>query len=400
MATLSGTAISDTYPLLLKIESGGLDGTLRVVEDGDATASALFLATDSALISGNGTKLYFYDADGGEHISADSSANLTIAAGVDINLTAGTDINLTAGTDVNIPANVGLTFGHASNQKIEGNGTDLAIDATGNINITSTANETDSIKIEENSGTDGTIKIYANTGSGADSINLLSDVGGITLSAGNTSEGVKVGTVSGAPITIGHTTSETTVADNLTVTGNTTLSGNLTATTVNGQSFTNTLGGTGGVVRTFSPVSYTSSKGLLAGGSDYTSDTLNSTIVGTIHTSSHSASSDGPSIAITAPSQGMDVYLVTITSTRKDNTDGSSAATSFSHQGGAYIVTITSEANNRMTISTLGEDDLDGTLSTSSGNHFVTFTLATAAGGTGFSGAMRLNALLLMRGSM
>ena len=391
MATLSGTAISDTYPLLLKIESGGLDGTLRVVEDGDATASALFLATDSALISGNGTKLYFYDADGGEHISADNSANLTIAAG--------TDINLTAGTDVNIPANVGLTFGHASNQKIEGDGTDLAIDATGNINITSTANETDSIKIEENSGTDGTIKIYANTGSGADSINLLSDVGGITLSAGNTSEGVKVGTVSGAPITIGHTTSETTVADNLTVTGNTTLSGNLTATTVNGQSFTNTLGGTGGVVRTFSPVSYTSSKGLLAGGSDYTSDTLNSTIVGTIHTSSHSASSDGPSIAITAPSQGMDVYLVTVTSTRKDVSSGS-AATLFSHQGGAYIVTITSEANNRMTISTLGEDDLDGTLSTSSGNHFVTFTLATAAGGTGFSGAMRLNALLLMRGSM
>ena len=399
MATLSGTAISDTYPLLLKIESGGLDGTLRVVEDGDATASALFLATDSALISGNGTKLYFYDADGGEHISADSSANLTIAAGVDINLTAGTDINLTAGTDVNIPANVGLTFGHASNQKIEGNGTDLAIDATGNINITSTVNETDSIKIEENSGTDGTIKIYANTGSGADSINLLSDVGGITLSAGNTSEGVKVGTVTGAPVTIGHTTSETTVADNLTVTGNTTLSGNLTATTVNGQSFTNTLGGTGGVVRTFSPVSYTSSKGLLAGGSDYTSDTLNSTIVGTIHTSSHSASSDGPSIAITAPSQGMDVYLVTVTSTRKDVSSGS-AATLFSHQGGAYIVTITSEANNRMTISTLGEDDLDGTLSTSSGNHFVTFTLATAAGGTGFSGAMRLNALLLMRGSM
>jgi len=398
MATLSGTAISDTYPLLLKIASNGLDGTLRVVQDGDATDSVLSLATDSALISGNGTKLYFYDADGGEHISADNSANLTIAAG--------TDINLTAGTDVNIPANVGLTFGHASNQKIEGNGTDLAIDATGNINITSTVNETDSIKIEENSGTDGTIKIYANTGSGADSINLLSDVGGITLSAGNTSEGVKVGTVEGAPVTIGHTTSETTVADNLTVTGNATVSGNLTAsanltaTTVNGQSFTNTIGGTGGVVRTFSPVSYTSSKGLLAGGSQYTSDTLNSTIIGTIHTSSHSASSAGPSIAITAPSQGMDVYLVTITSTRKDNTDGSSAATSFSHQGGAYIVTITSETNNRMTVATLGEDDLDGTLSTSSGNHFVTFTLATAAGGSSYNGAMRLNALLLMRGSM
>jgi len=393
MATLSGTAISDTYPLLLKIASNGLDGTLRVVQDGDATNSVLSLATDKALISST-AKLYFNDADG-EHISGDGN-NLAIVGGTDVTLTAGTDINLTAGTDVNIPANVGLTFGHASNQKIEGDGTDLAIDATGNINITSTANETDSIKIEENSGTDGTIKIYANTGSGADSINLLSDVGGITLSAGNTS--VKVGTVSGAPITIGHTTSETTVADNLTVTGNTTLSGNLTATTVNGQSFTNTLGGTGGVVRTFSPVSYTSSKGKLATSGDveqYTGDNLTSTIIGTIHTSSHSASSAGPSIAITAPTQGMDIYLVTVTSTRKDVSSGS-ASSLFSHQGGAYIVTITSEANNRMTVATLGEDDLDGTLSTSSGNHFVTFTLSAIGA---YGGAMRLNALLLMRGS-
>ena len=394
MATLSGTAISDTYPLLLKIASNGLDGTLRVVQDGDATDSVLSLATDSALISGNGTKLYFYDADGGEHISADNSANLTIAAG--------TDINLTAGTDINIPANVGLTFGHASNQKIEGDGTDLAITATGNVNVTSTVNEAGSVKIEENGGTSGTLRIYANQGTGADSINIESDGGGITLDAGNTTHGVKVGTVSGAPVTIGHTTSETTVADNLTVTGNATVSGNLTAsanltaTTVDGQTFTNTLGGTGGVVRTFSPVSYTSSKGLLAGGTDYTSDSLTSTIVGTIHTSSHSASSDGPSIAITAPSQGMDVYLVTVTSTRKDVTSGS-AATLFSHQGGAYIVTITSEANNRMTVSTLGEDDLDGTLSTSSGNHFVTFTLSAIGA---YAGAMRLNALLLMRGSM
>ena len=33
------------------------------------------------MISGNGTKLYFFDADGGEHISADNAGNLTIAAG-------------------------------------------------------------------------------------------------------------------------------------------------------------------------------------------------------------------------------------------------------------------------------------------------------------------------------
>ena len=60
MATLAGNTIASTYPLLLKIDSNGIDGTLRAVQDGDAT--------DSALISGNGTKLYFFDADCDEHI--------------------------------------------------------------------------------------------------------------------------------------------------------------------------------------------------------------------------------------------------------------------------------------------------------------------------------------------
>ena len=41
MATLSGTAIADTYPLLLKIESGGIDGTMRYIQDGDATNSSV-----------------------------------------------------------------------------------------------------------------------------------------------------------------------------------------------------------------------------------------------------------------------------------------------------------------------------------------------------------------------
>jgi len=83
MATLAGNTIASTYPLLLKVDSNGLDGTLRAIQDGDATDSVLYLATDSALISGNGTKLYFFDADGGEHISADNAGNLTIAAGAD-----------------------------------------------------------------------------------------------------------------------------------------------------------------------------------------------------------------------------------------------------------------------------------------------------------------------------
>jgi len=46
------------------------------------------------------------------------------------------DINLTAGADVNIPANIGLTFGD-DGEKIEGDGTDLTISSSNEINTVS-----------------------------------------------------------------------------------------------------------------------------------------------------------------------------------------------------------------------------------------------------------------------
>ena len=113
MATLAGNTIASTYPLLLKIDSSGIDGTLRAVEDGDGTDSALSIATDSVLVKGDGVKLYFYDADGGEHISANTGGVLSIAGASEIDLTAtAIDINgtvdmsstLAVGGDVTISA--------------------------------------------------------------------------------------------------------------------------------------------------------------------------------------------------------------------------------------------------------------------------------------------------------
>ena len=46
MATLAGNTIASTYPLLIKVDSNGLDGILRTLQDGDATNSALLLATN------------------------------------------------------------------------------------------------------------------------------------------------------------------------------------------------------------------------------------------------------------------------------------------------------------------------------------------------------------------
>ena len=73
MATLTGTTIAGSYKDLLKIaeasKQAGLDTTLRAVEDGDATASALNLSTTSASIghtvttSDAGSKALFIDAN-------------------------------------------------------------------------------------------------------------------------------------------------------------------------------------------------------------------------------------------------------------------------------------------------------------------------------------------------
>ena len=51
--------------------------------------------------------------------------------------------------------------------------------------FTSTQNDSDSVLIRANGGTSEVIKIHSDQGTGADSIHLLSDVGGITLQVGS-----------------------------------------------------------------------------------------------------------------------------------------------------------------------------------------------------------------------
>jgi hypothetical protein len=100
--TLTGSTIASTYKSILKVKGGAntiLDGDIQLIEDGDGVDSVLGLATDSALINGDGSRLYFYDADGDEHISADTSGVLSIAAGAEIDLTA-TAVDLNGTLDV------------------------------------------------------------------------------------------------------------------------------------------------------------------------------------------------------------------------------------------------------------------------------------------------------------
>ena len=60
--------------------------------------------------------------------------NKTLTSPVIADITSTADIDLTATNDVNIPANVGLTFGD-DGEKIEGNGTNLTINSSGDVII-------------------------------------------------------------------------------------------------------------------------------------------------------------------------------------------------------------------------------------------------------------------------
>ena len=62
MGTLSGNKVKDTYTSILKLESNGVTSTLKTIEDGAGTDSAIQLSTDTLKVNGtmevNGTMTF------------------------------------------------------------------------------------------------------------------------------------------------------------------------------------------------------------------------------------------------------------------------------------------------------------------------------------------------------
>jgi hypothetical protein len=114
-------------------------------------------------------------------ILVNGSAISSLVTNADITLApSGTgNINLTAGADVIIPANIGLTFGN-DGEKIEGDGTDLTIASSGDLNITNTGTMVISGSVKRAlvtiAATDNITQIEH-----AGRVNLLGEVGGNAL---------------------------------------------------------------------------------------------------------------------------------------------------------------------------------------------------------------------------
>ena len=85
------------------------------------------------------------------------------------------------------PSITGITLSGAldANGTVDADVTDFDVLSSGDIDLVSSANAAAAIYIAQSTGTSGTIKIHADTGTsvteGAESVNILSDVGGIGL---------------------------------------------------------------------------------------------------------------------------------------------------------------------------------------------------------------------------
>lgn len=158
------------------------------------------------------------------------------AATEDIVVTStGSSIRLTATENVTDAINIEATTGGVNILASGASaGEDINVTATGSsINLTSTENAALGIYLHANGGTSETIRIHSDQGTGVASIDLLSDVGGVTITAGvasadavnivasNAAGGIDIdsGTAGFIVDTTGAISLDSAAASNFTVTG-------------------------------------------------------------------------------------------------------------------------------------------------------------------------------------
>jgi cytoskeletal protein CcmA (bactofilin family) len=194
----NGTAISSTAA-----ELNVLDGITAVVGELNAldlgsTAVGTAIASKAVILDSN------KDYTGIRNLTITGeldAATLDISGAIDVAGTTNLDV-----VDIDGAVDMATTLALGGNADFNG---DLDVDGTTNL---------------DNTDIDGTLVV--------DGSNIsLDSTSTLNIDNSNTSNGITIGTAtSGVPISIGHSTSEVTINDNLTVTGNFTVSG--TSTTV------------------------------------------------------------------------------------------------------------------------------------------------------------------------
>ena len=157
-----------------------LSGTVQLSGNPISGTTGTFTGTITGGTDGSGVDVVLYSGTAGDNLTWDASEEVLIITGTN----GATSLNVADG-------NVTIAD-------------DLAVDGTSNL---------------DNTDIDGTLAVDGTTIS-------LDATTSLNIDNSNTSNGITIGTAtSGVPISIGHSTSETTINDNLTVTG--TLTGTL-----------------------------------------------------------------------------------------------------------------------------------------------------------------------------
>ena len=217
---------------------------LNIVDGGTSATSTTLADADRVVVNDNGTMVqvaltdfetYFESAldtlSNVTTVGALNSGSITSGFGtIDTGSSTITTTGLITGGSLDIDDVVinGTTIGHTDDTDlitltdgvvtVAGEVDATSLDISGDIDVDGTTNL-------DNTDIDGTLVV--------DGSNIsLDSTTTLNIDNSNTSNGITIGTAtSGVPISIGHSTSETTINDNLTVTGDLTVSG--TTTTVN-----------------------------------------------------------------------------------------------------------------------------------------------------------------------
>ena len=182
--------------------SGANPNITSVTASGDITGSTFAATGDTA--AGDNASVGYTAAEGLILTGQGSTNDVTIKNDADADV-----IEIPTGTtNVTVAGNLGV------GGTVTGTGTSIFadLDISGDIDVDGTTNL-------DNTDIDGTL-VVDGTNISLDSTTTLN------IDNSNTSNGITIGTATSAvPVSIGHTTSETTVNDNLTVTGNLTVNG-------------------------------------------------------------------------------------------------------------------------------------------------------------------------------
>ena len=196
---------------------------------GTTTASSVIIVDANKSTSELRTAALYLGTSGSDTLVTATAAEINSAldgitsTAAELNLLDGSTVGtVVASKGVVVDSNKDVTG--FRNITLSGELDTATLDVSGNIDVDGVAN-LDNTDIDGSLTVDGAIDLNATTLD----IDATDD---IDIDTTDTTGGIAIGTAnSGVPISIGHTTSETTVNDNLTVTGNLTVSG--TTTTVN-----------------------------------------------------------------------------------------------------------------------------------------------------------------------